>query len=159
MSAWTTTTTTGKTEFQKQMGEIVRAHHIPYAAQTSISQPQDLYNKVKKAKEIEGPKYIEILAPCPPGWRFSMDKTVEMGDLAIATGAWALWETENDMTTFQGKSKLLLEKKIKAKPIEEWMKYQGRFKHLFVPKRDEEQIKSIQAHTDAIWDRYRKEYL
>ena len=56
MSAWTTTTVTGKTEFQKEMGEIVRAHHIPYAAQTSISHPQDLYNKVLKAKQIEGPK-------------------------------------------------------------------------------------------------------
>ena len=88
-----------------------------------------------------------------------MNKTVEMGNLAIETGAWALWETEEGTTTFQGKSKLLLEKKIKSKPIEEWMKYQGRFKHVFVPKRDEDQIKHIQQHTDAIWDRYRKEYL
>lgn len=110
-SAWTTTTVSGKTEFYKEMGDIVRAHHIPYSAQASISQPEDLYKKVKKAKGIKGPKYIEILAPCPPGWRFSMDLTVEMGDLAIETGAWTLYECENDVVTFNGKSKLLLEQK------------------------------------------------
>ncbi len=159
MSAWTTTTVKGKTEFHKEMSEIIRAHHPPYAAQTSISEPEDLYRKVMKAKDIKGPKYIEILAPCPPGWRFSMDKTVDMGKLAIETGAWTLWEYENDQVIFNGKSKLLLEEKIKAKPIEEWLKYQGRFKHLFVPKRDEKQLKVIQDHTDAQWKRYRKELL
>lgn len=159
ISAWTTTTVSGKTEFKKEMGEIIRAHHPPYAAQASISEPEDLYRKVEKAKSIKGPKYIEILAPCPPGWRFSMDKTVEMGKLAIETGSWALWEYENDEITFNGKSKLLLEEKIKPKPIEEWLKYQGRFKHLFVPKRDEKQLKRIQDHTDAQWKRYRKKYL
>lgn len=159
ISAWTTTTVGGKTEFQKEMGEIIRAHHPPYAAQTSISEPEDLYRKIKKAKDIKGPKYIEILAPCPPGWRFSMDKTIDMGKLAIETGAWTLWEYENDQVTFNGKSKLILERKIKAKPIEEWLKYQGRFKHLFVPKRDEKQLNIIQDHTDAQWKRYRKEFL
>jgi pyruvate ferredoxin oxidoreductase beta subunit len=118
-----------------------------------------LYNKVKKAKSIKGPKYLEILAPCPPGWRFSMEKTVEMGDLAIETGAWALYESVNEETTFQGKSKLLLEEKIKPKPIEEWIKHQGRFRHLFTPKRDEKILNRLQDHTDEIWNRYRKEFL
>ena len=117
-AAWTTTTVGGKTEFRKEMGEIIMAHHIPYAAQACIAYPEDLYNKIVKAKSIKGPKYIEIMAPCPPGWRFSMDRTVEMGTLAIETGAWALYEYENDKVTFNGKSKLLLEKKIERKPIE-----------------------------------------
>ena len=159
MGAWTTTTVGGKTEFRKEMGEIIRAHHIPYAAQASISQPMDLFNKVTKAKSIKGPKYIEILAPCPPGWRFSMDKTVEMGDLAIETGAWALYESIEDEVTFQGKSKLILEGKLKRKPIEDWMKWQGRFKPLFIPNRDEQRINQIQHHTDKIWERYQKEFL
>lgn len=159
ISAWTTTTVAGKTEFHKEMGEIIQAHHPPYAAQASVSEPEDVYNKVKKAKDIKGPKYIEILAPCPPGWRFSMNKTVDMGKLAIETGAWSLWEYENDEITFNGKSKLLLEEKIKPKPIEEWLKFQGRFKHLFVPKRDEKKLKRIQEHTDAKWKQYRKKYL
>ncbi|MCK4347551.1 MAG: pyruvate synthase subunit beta [Thermoplasmatales archaeon] len=157
--AWTTTTVGGKTEFRKEMGEIIQAHHIPYAAQACISYPEDLYNKVKKAKSIKGPKYIEIFCPCPPGWRFGMEKTVEMGTLAIETGAWALYECENDVVTFNGKSKLLLEKKIEPKPIEDWIKQQGRFRHLFKPKKDVKRLKAIQEHTDLVWKRYRKCHL
>jgi pyruvate ferredoxin oxidoreductase beta subunit len=159
LGAWTTTTVGGKTEIRKEMGDIIRAHHVPYAAQTCVSYPEDLYNKLKKAKSIKGSKYIEILAPCPPGWRFPMERTVEMGVLAVETGAWALYEFENEKMTFNGKSKLLLEKKIKPKPIEEWIKYQGRFKHLFTPVRDEKTLKSIQDNTDIIWERYRECYL
>mgnify|MGYP005835780691 FL=1 len=158
-AAWTTTTVGGKKEFRKEMGEIIIAHHIPYAAQTCVSYPEDLYNKVKKAKGIKGPKYIEILAPCPPGWRFGMEKTVEMGTLAVETGAWALYEYENEKMTFNGRSKLILEKKIQRKPVEEWIKYQGRFRHLFVPKKDEKRIKEIEDHIEHIWERYRSCYL
>jgi pyruvate ferredoxin oxidoreductase beta subunit len=158
-AAWTTTTVGGKKEFRKEMGEIILAHHIPYAAQTCVSYPEDLYNKVKKAKGIKGPKYIEILAPCPPGWRFGMEKTVEMGTLAVETGAWALYEFENEKMTFNGRSKLILEKKIERKPVEEWIKYQGRFRHLFAPEKDEKRIKEIQDHIDQIWERYRSCYL
>jgi len=158
-AAWTTTTVGGKTEFRKEMGEIIQAHHIPYAAQACVAYPEDLYKKIKKAKSIKGPKYIEILAPCPPGWRFGMEKTVEMGTMAVETGAWALYEYENDEVTFNGKSKLLLEKKIERKPVENWIKYQGRFSHLFKPKKDVKRIKEIEKHTDQIWERYRKCYL
>jgi len=157
--AWTTTTVGGKNEFRKEMGEIIKAHHIPYAAQTCVSYPEDVYNKVKKAKEIKGPKYIEILAPCPPGWRFGMERTVEMGVLAVETGAWALFECENDEMRFNGKSKLILEKKIERKPIEEWIKYQGRFSHLFKPTKDTKTLKVIEEHTDQMWNRYRQCYL
>ena len=157
--AWTTTTVGGKTEFRKEMGEIIQAHHIPYAAQSCVSYPEDLYNKLKKAKDIKGPKYIEILAPCPPGWRFSMEKTVDMGIMAVETGAWALYECENDVVTFNGKSKLILEEKIQRKSIEEWIKQQGRFSHLFKPNKDVKRIKAIEDHTDQIWERYRKKYL
>jgi len=158
-AAWTTTTVGGKTEFRKEMGEIIRAHHIPYSAQACISYPNDLYKKIKKAKSIKGPKYVEIFCPCPPGWRFGMEKTVEMGTLAVETGAWALYECENDAIIFNGKSKLILEKKIQPKPIEDWLKLQGRFRHLFKPKKDFKRLKEIQEHTDLVWERYRKCYL
>jgi pyruvate ferredoxin oxidoreductase beta subunit len=157
-AAWTTTTVGGKTEFRKEMGEIVMAHHIPYVAQTCISYPEDLYNKVKKAKSIKGPKYIEILAPCPPGWRFGMERTVEMGTLAVETGAWLLYEYENEKMTFNGKTKLILEKKIERKPVEDWIKHQGRFRHLFQPKKDTARIKAIEDHIDQTLERYRKCY-
>ena len=123
-----------------------------------MSYPEDLYNKIKKAKSIKGPKYIEIMAPCPPGWRFSMDKTVDMGRLAVETGAWALYECENDVMTFNGKSKLILEKKIERKPVEEWIKLQGRFRHLFKPKKDIKKIKAIENYIDQTLERYRKCY-
>ena len=158
-AAWTTTTVGGKTEFRKEMGEIIQAHHIPYAAQTCVAYPEDLYNKVKKAKSIKGPKYIEIMAPCPPGWRFGMEKTVEMGTMAVETGAWALYEYENGKVTFNSKSKLILEGKIERKPIENWIKYQGRFRHLFIPKKDVKRIKEIENHIDEKWERYRSCYL
>ena len=158
-AAWTTTTVGGKTEFRKEMGEIIQAHHIPYAAQACVSYPEDLYNKLKKAKSIKGPKYLEIMAPCPPGWRFGMEKTVDMGLMAVETGAWALYECENDVVTFNGKSKLILEKKIQRKSIEEWIKQQGRFSHLFKPKKDVKRIRAIEDHTDQVWERYRKKYL
>jgi len=158
-AAWTTTTVGGKTEFRKEMGEIIQAHHPPYAAQACISYPEDLYRKVKKAKAIKGPKYLEIMAPCPPGWRFSMERTIEMGRLAVETGAWALYEYENEEITFNGKSKLLLDGKLERKPIIEWIKYQGRFGHLFRPETDTERINALQNHIDKIWERYQNCYL
>jgi pyruvate ferredoxin oxidoreductase beta subunit len=157
--AWTTTTVGGKTEFRKEMGEIVMAHHIPYAAQTCIAYPEDMFKKLTKAKNIQGPKYIEIMAPCPPGWRFPMEKTVEMGTMAVETGAWALYEFENEKVTFNGRSKLILEGKVERKSAEDWIKYQGRFRHLFKPKKDIKRIKAIEDHIDQIWERYRSCYL
>jgi pyruvate ferredoxin oxidoreductase beta subunit len=88
-----------------------------------------------------------------------MDKTVEMGRLAVETGAWALWECENDVMTFNGKSNLLLERKIERKSIEEWIKYQGRFSHLFKPEKDIATLKTIEHHIDNTWERYRSCYL
>lgn len=157
-AAWTTTTVGGKTEHRKEMGEIIQAHHIPYAAQACISYPVDLYNKIKKAKSIKGPKYIEIMAPCPPGWRFGMERTVEMGTLSVETGAWALYEYENEEVKFNGISKLLLDEKIKPKPIEDWIKLQGRFRHLFIPQKDVKKLEEIQDYTNKVWERYRKCY-
>ncbi|MCD6108429.1 MAG: 3-methyl-2-oxobutanoate dehydrogenase subunit beta [Thermoplasmata archaeon] len=155
-AAWTTTTVKGKKEFRKDMGEIILAHHPPYAATACISYPEDLYNKVKKAMGIKGPKYIEILAPCPPGWRFSMDKTVELGKLAVETGAWILYEYENGKLSFNGISKSIAEGKYKPKPVEDWLKLQGRFSHLFKPEKDEVRINAIKEHVRETWQHYKK---
>jgi pyruvate ferredoxin oxidoreductase beta subunit len=155
--AWTTTTWTGKTEQKKDLPAIVRAHGVPYMATASPSYPEDLFSKVQKAMSIQGPKYIEILAPCPPGWRFPMEKTVEMGRLAIETGAWALYEYENGQLTFNLKSGSILEKKVARKPIEEYLSVQGRFSHLFKPSRNETVLATIQQGIDREWERYRKQ--
>ncbi|RLF30740.1 MAG: pyruvate synthase subunit beta [Thermoplasmata archaeon] len=155
-AAWTTTTVKGKKEFRKDIGEIIIAHHVPYAATACVSYPEDLYNKVKKTMGIRGPKYIEILAPCPPGWRFSMDKTVEMGKLAVETGAWILYEYENGKLSFNGISKSIAEGKYKPKPVEDWLKLQGRFSHLFKPEKDIVRINAIKDHIRDTWEHYKK---
>ena len=88
-----------------------------------------------------------------------MEKTVDMGTLAVETGAWALYEYVNDKMAFNGKSKLILEGKIARKPVEDWIKYQGRFSHLFKPKKDIKRLKAVEDHIDQMWERYRKCYL
>ncbi len=155
--AWTTTTWTGKTEGKKDLPAIMRAHGLPYMATASPSYPEDLYQKVRKAMSIRGPKYIEILAPCPPGWRFPMEKTLEMGQLAVETGSWALYEYENEQLHFNLKSKSILEGKLQPKPLEEYLKLQGRFGHLFKPERKEEVLSTIQRNLDKSWEKFRKQ--
>lgn len=148
--AWTTTTWTGKKEYQKEMGEIIRAHHIPYVATSAIAYPEDLYAKMQKAKDYHGPRYIEIFAPCPPGWRFDMSKTVEMARLAVETGAWVLYEEIDGKQEFTGYSKKILDGR-ERKPIEEWLRMQGRFRHL-----QQEDIDIIKRKLDDRWDFYLK---
>lgn len=147
--AWTTTTWTGKKEFQKELGEIVRAHHIPYVATASISYPEDLYAKVLKAKNMKGSRYIEIFAPCPPGWRFDMSKTIEMARLAVETGAWILYEEVDGQFAFTSYSKKILEGKDR-KPIEEYLRLQGRFRYL-----TEDDMEKIKSSLDEKWNRYK----
>ena len=106
---------------------------------------------------IRGPKYIEILAPCPPGWRFPMEKTLEMGRLAVETGSWALYEYEDGRFSFNLKSKSILEGKLAPKPVEEYLKLQGRFAHLFKPNRNEEILAAIQRDIDKSWNKFRKQ--
>ncbi|KAA0004094.1 MAG: 3-methyl-2-oxobutanoate dehydrogenase subunit beta [Thermoplasmata archaeon] len=149
--AWTTTTWTGKKERQKNLAEIVMAHHIPYIATATIAYPEDLYKKVLKAKEIKGPRYLEILCPCPPGWRFDMSKTIEIARLAVETGSWLLYEFENEKLSFNGVTKAILEGKRKEKPIEDWLRMQGRFKHL-----TNEDIEEIKKELQERWEFYKK---
>ncbi len=155
--AWTTTSWTGKTEQKKDLPAIMRAHGLPYMATASPSYPEDLFRKIRKAMSIRGSKYIEILAPCPPGWRFPMEKMLEMGRLAVETGAFALYEYENGQLSFNLKSKSILEKKAEPKPIEDYLKLQGRFAHLFKPKRNEAVLEAIQKRVHADWERFRKQ--
>ena len=150
--AWTTTTWKGKEEHEKNLAEIVMAHHIPYVATATIAYPEDLYKKMKKAKEIKGSRYIEILCPCPPGWRFDMSKTVEISRLAVETGAWILYECIDGKMEFNGYSKRILEGK-ERKSIEDWLKMQGRYRHL-----KEEDVKEIKRRLDEKWEYYKKMY-
>jgi pyruvate ferredoxin oxidoreductase beta subunit len=148
--AWTTTTPTGKRQHKKNLPLIMAAHGIPYVATACVSYPQDLVSKLKKAKEIKGTKYVQILAPCPPGWRFPTDKTIEMGRLAVRTGMWALFEIKNGRFKLSGPSMALIDK-AKRKPIQEYLEVQGRFRNL-----GKEEARVIQEWIDDAWEKYKK---
>jgi len=148
--AWTTTTPTGKKERKKDMPLIMAAHRIPYVATACPSYPIDFVNKLRKAKEIKGTKYIHVLAPCPTGWRYDTSKTVEIGRLAVQTGMWALYEIENGKFRLNPPSDRLVDKS-KRKPVKDYLSMQERFRHL-----TEADIERIQTWVDEDWEFYRK---
>ena len=86
-----------------------------------------------------------------------MEKMLEVGRLAVDTGAFALYEYENGQLTFNLKSKSILEKKVKPVPIEEYLQLQGRFSHLFKPQRNEEALSRIREELDASWEQMRRQ--
>ncbi|OGW42973.1 MAG: pyruvate ferredoxin oxidoreductase [Nitrospirae bacterium RBG_13_41_22] len=139
----------GKTEQRKDLTRIMAAHNIPYAAQASPSHWMDLMKKVKKALEIQGPKFMNIISPCNRGWRSRTDDSIMLSKLAVDTCYWPLYEVENGVTkiTYRPKEK---------KPIVDFLKPQGRFKHLFKPE-NEGTIKKLQEDIDSEWERLQKE--
>jgi pyruvate ferredoxin oxidoreductase beta subunit len=137
----------GESKPKKNMFEIMIAHRIPYAATASSAYPYDFMNKVEKAKNIQGPKYIHIMCPCPTGWGFASDLTVEIGKLAVETGMWYLAEYENGKVKMSHVPKNL-------KPIEEYLSRQRRFRHL-----NAETMKLIQEVRDREWALIKEKWL
>lgn len=138
--AWTSTTPakTFKSSPKKNMVEIMVAHKIPYTATASISHPEDFIAKMQTAKEIKGTKFLQVLSPCPVGWRHPSNLTVKVARLAVETNIFPLYEVKD------GRYKV---KKIsQRKPIQEYLQLQGRFKHL-----TEETIAKIQETVDLEW--------
>ena len=143
----TTTTTFGKERYKKNVPAIMAAHEIPYVATCSISEPMDLYEKFQKAKSIEGCKYIQIFAPCPPGWGYLAEDTIEMARLAVKTGLWILYENENGVITLSKKSKPLVDPS-KRLPVIEYVSKQKRFASL-----TEQTLIEIQERIDSEWEK------
>ena len=151
--AWTTTSPVGsklrgKVQRKKDIMSIVIGHHIPYAATANIAYPIDLANKVKTALDYldEGPTFIHVLAPCPPGWRYPEEMTVEIARLATETGYFPLYEWDHGRIRLNPPSNTHLDKS-RRKPIIEYLKRQGRFSHL-----TEDDIKEIEKEIDEYWD-------
>ena len=134
----------GKQEFRKDLTATMIAHDIPYVAQASPSHWNDLITKVEKALSIEGPAFMNVIAPCHRGWRFEMPETIEMARIAVETCFWPLFEVENGnwKITYKPKEKL---------PLRDWLSKQGRFRHLFRPG-NEHVIDELQASVDKKWE-------
>lgn len=153
--AWATTAQVGpaqagKQQRRKDLTQIMAAHGIPYVAQASISHWKDLTEKAAKAFAVEGPAFINVFAPCPRGWRIPFDKTVEIAKLAVQTGFWPLYEVEDGVWRQTVKV-------VNRKPIEDFLRPQGRFKHLFAPG-NEALLAEIQADVDRAWEQLQKRF-
>jgi pyruvate ferredoxin oxidoreductase beta subunit len=134
----------GFTGYKKDLFAIWTAHRPAYAATVVGAEPLDLSRKIEKAKNLKGPRLILTLAPCPPGWGFDPKEAVEIGRLAVKTGVWPLKEYVDGQVTHTRIPHPRL-------PVEEYLKRQGRFAHLFHPERHEALIAEIQANVDAYW--------
>jgi pyruvate/2-oxoacid:ferredoxin oxidoreductase beta subunit len=145
--AWTTTTPVKfpKDRPKKDINAIMAAHRIPYQATASIAYPEDLYKKAVKAKNIRGTKFIHIFAPCPTGWKSRPEDAVKLARLAVQNCIFPLYEVED------GEKYILNLKVQNKKPIDDYIKLQGRFRHL-----KPEAIAAIQAEVDRNWERLLK---
>lgn len=139
--AWTSTTPakTFKSSPKKNMVEIMAAHRIPYTATASISHPEDFIRKLRIAKEIKGPKFLQILSPCPVGWKYPPHLSVKLAKLAVAACIFPLYEVK------EGSYKVREPAKKKEAGI--YFKMQGRFKHL-----SETALSQMQSNIDREWE-------
>ncbi len=154
MGAHTTTSPAGtvipgKTKHQKDLTAVIVAHDIPYAAQSIPGRWRDLTSKAEKAFEIEGPAFINVLTPCPLGWGIDGALTPEISMLAADTCFWPLYEVEH------GEYKLTYKPKEK-KPLEEFLKPQRRFAHLFKDDKGAEARVRMQEWVDYKWEQLLK---
>lgn len=130
---------------KKDLFAIWAAHKPAYVATVIGCEPLDLARKVARAAKIKGPRLLIALAPCPTGWDYPPQQSVTIGRLAVRTGVWPLKE--------------YVDGKVRhthiphpRQPVEEYLKRQGRFQHLFEPERDDETLRAIQTRIDAYWE-------
>lgn len=136
----------GKNQWKKELTEIMVNHHIPYVAQSAaVGNLKDLYEKAERAIYTKGPAFLNVLAPCPRGWRYEASDFMQINKLAVDTCFWPLYEVIEGkyIVSYKPKNKL---------PVEEFLKAQGRFKHLF-KKGNEELIDKIQSEVDKRWEK------
>lgn len=139
--AWTTTTPGGKNEVKKDIVGMLMAQGIPYIATASVGYIDDFKDKLRKAKEVDGPSYIHAIQPCAPGWRFHPSQTIKIAQLAVETNLFPLFEAVN--------GQVKITKKIsKVKPVDEYLKMQGRFKNV-----TEEQVESLEERSKEYYEK------
>lgn len=131
--------------YKKDLFDIWAAHKPAYLATVIGAEPLDLAKKIEKVRSIKGPRMIIALSPCPTGWDFDPKETVNIGRLAVKSGIWPLKEYMN------GK---IVHTKVPRKrvPVEEYLKLQGRFRHMIEPDRNEKLLAEIQEKVDRYWE-------
>ena len=135
----------GKMQSRKDLAKIMVGHHLPYVAQTlALGNFKDLYEKAEKAIYTEGPTFLNVMAPCPRGWGYNTEDLMQINKLAVETCYWPLYEVVD------GKYKITY-KPVKKLPIEEFLKPQKRFKHMFKPG-NEWMIEEFQKEVDKRWE-------
>jgi pyruvate ferredoxin oxidoreductase beta subunit len=150
-AAATTTSPAGRRSFgedrpKKDLPAIAAAHGIPYVATASMALFADLRRKVRKALDVRGARYLQVHVPCPPGWGYDEKAGVEIGKLAVESALYPLVEWEN--------GEVVRVRKIKKVPVEEYLKPQRRFRHLFRGGEPQPQVAEIQALADANIKKY-----
>jgi pyruvate ferredoxin oxidoreductase beta subunit len=139
----------GKPQRRKDLTRIMAAHNVAYAAQASPHNWKDLMTKVRKALATNGPAYMGIVSPCNRGWRTQTNDSILLSRLAVDTCYWPLYEVE------AGKWTINYDPKERKKPVVEWLKPQGRFKHLFAPG-NEGMLEKFQKLVDDDWESLQK---
>jgi pyruvate ferredoxin oxidoreductase beta subunit/2-oxoisovalerate ferredoxin oxidoreductase beta subunit len=144
--AWTTTTPAQHPEAspKKDIMAILAAHRIPYAATATVAHPLDLLEKVRRARAMRGTRFLHILSPCPPGWKYADEDTIELSRMAVSSRVFPLFEVEDGR-----RWRLTMDNA--AEPVEPYLRRQARFRHL-----DDEQVAHIQAEVDGNWEALRQ---
>src|SRR5512136_1591775 len=145
----------GKMEPKKPIAEIMMAHEMPYVATASAYYWRDLLTKVRKGLEVEGPAFLHVFAPCPRGWRSDPAKSIEYSKLAVESCVFPLWEAVNGKRQLSVPSKLIALAPKKKKPVSEYLKGQGRYRHLFTPQ-NQKMLEEMQRMTDERWEQLLK---
>ena len=130
--------------FKKDLFAIWAAHKPAYVATVAGAEPVDLARKIEKAMSIKGPRLLIALSPCPTGWDYDPKDTVTVGKLAVKTGIWPLKEYVDGKVVHTKAPR-------ERRPVEEYLKLQGRYKHLFEPERNDQLIAEIQHKVDRYW--------
>ncbi|MDO8685613.1 MAG: thiamine pyrophosphate-dependent enzyme [Clostridiales bacterium] len=139
----------GKQQFRKDLTEVIVSHNVPYVAQTiAVGNMKDLYEKAEKAIYTSGPAFLNVLAPCPRGWQYNTPDLMDINKLAVETCFWPLYEVIDGKYVINYKPKNKL-------PVKDFLKPQGRFKHLFKPG-NEKLLDEIQADIDKKWEKLLK---
>ncbi len=145
--SWTTTTplgADGQIRWKKDLMGIVIAHKVKYAATASPAYILDAANKIEKALHTKGPSFLHFLAPCVPGWKFESSQGIKIGRLAVQTGLWPLYEYEDGATR-------VTVTLVKRLPVIEYLKTQGRYRHLL---NKSEEVAKIQEYADNTAQRF-----